>query len=106
MSRPSTRERGPSEPAAAGPIFRNAPEPLRAAQTLNYPVRPFAYSDRQSAYNNGRSGHMVGQSAHAAGRSAYLTERSSAESFEEDCYPNPPITCRYLKNTCDMDILV
>jgi hypothetical protein len=37
--------RGPSGPAAAGPIFRNAPEQLRTAQTLNYPVGPSAYND-------------------------------------------------------------
>jgi hypothetical protein len=82
----SAHERGPSGPAMVDPIFRNelprpTPEPPRTAQTLNYPVGPFAFSDGQSAYNNGRSAHMVGQSAHTAGRSAYLTGRSSTEFF-------------------------
>jgi hypothetical protein len=88
MSGPSARERGPSGPAAADPIFRNAPEPPRTAQTLNYPVGPSAYSDGQSAYNNGRFDHMARQSAHTARRSAYLTGRSDTEFFEEDCRPN------------------
>jgi hypothetical protein len=97
MSGPSTRERGPSGPAATGPTFRNellkhAPKAPRTAQTLNYPVEPFAYSDGQSAYNNGRFSHMAGKSAHIARRSAYLTRQSSAEFFEEDCYPNPHLS--------------
>jgi hypothetical protein len=78
MSGPSARERGPSGPAATGPIFRNASDPPRAAQNLNYLVGPSAYSDGQSAYNNGQSDDMAGQSAHAPGRSAYLTGRSDA----------------------------
>jgi hypothetical protein len=93
ISGPSTRERGPSGPATSGPIFtelpRHAPEQPRTAQTLNYPVGPYAYSDGWSTYNNGWSGHVVGQSAHTAGRSAYPTGRSDAEFFEEDCYLNP-----------------
>jgi hypothetical protein len=76
MPGPSARERGPSGPATAGPIFnelpRHAPEP---PQNLNYPVGRFAYNDGRSAYNRGRSGYMSGQSAH--------------ESFDEDCYLNP-----------------
>jgi hypothetical protein len=81
MFGPSARERGPSGPAAAGPIFRNelqrpAPEPPRTAQTLDNPFEPFAYGAGQSKYNTGRSGHMTGQSAHVAGRSAYLSGRS------------------------------
>jgi hypothetical protein len=74
MSGPFARERGLSGPAAAGPIFRNAPETPRTAQTLNYPVG-------SSVYNDGWSGHMSGQSAHTAGRSTYLTGRSSVEFF-------------------------
>jgi hypothetical protein len=79
MSRPFTRERGPSGPAAAGPIFRNelpkpAPEPPCTAQTLDSPFR-------SSVYGAGRSGHMAEQSAHVAGRSAYLTGRSGTEFF-------------------------
>jgi hypothetical protein len=67
MSRPFARERGPSGPAAAGPIFRNelpkpAPEPPRSTQTLDNPFGPSVYGARQSEYNVGRSGHMVGQS--------------------------------------------
>jgi hypothetical protein len=78
MSGPSARERGPSGPVAAGPIFRNelprhAPEPPRTAQTLNYPVGPSAYSDGQSTYSDGQS--------------AYNNERSD-QLFKEDCYPN------------------
>jgi hypothetical protein len=74
MSGPFTRERGPSGPVAAGPIFKNelskhAPESPRTAQILNFLVGQSAYSDGQSAYNNERSGHMARQSAHAAGRS-------------------------------------
>jgi hypothetical protein len=79
MSGSSARERGPSGPATARPIFnelpRHAPEPPHMAQNLNYPVGPFAYNDRQSTYNHGRSGPMSGQSAH--------------DLFEEDCYLNP-----------------
>jgi hypothetical protein len=86
MSGLSECERGPFEPAAAGPIFnelpRHAPEPPLTAQTLNYTVRRSAYNDGWSAYNNGRSDHM-------AGRSVYPIERSGAEFVEEDCYLNP-----------------
>jgi hypothetical protein len=82
ISGPSTRERGPSGPTTAGPIFtelpRHAPEQSRTAQTLNYPVRPSAYSDGRSAYNNGRSSHVTEQSAHTTGRSAYPTKQSGA----------------------------
>jgi hypothetical protein len=64
----SARERGPSGPATAGPIFnelpRHAPEPPHMAHNLNYPVGRSAYNDGRSAYNHGRSGHMSGQSAH------------------------------------------
>jgi hypothetical protein len=71
MSGPSAHERGPSGLVVVGPIFdelpRHAPEPPRTTQTLNYPVRPSAYSDEQSAYNNERFGHMPGQSTHVAG---------------------------------------
>jgi hypothetical protein len=79
MPRPSARERGPSGPATAGPIFnelpRHAPKPPHMAQNLNYPVGRSAYNDERSAYNHGRSEYMSGQFAH--------------ESFEEDCYLNP-----------------
>jgi hypothetical protein len=62
---PSARERGPSRPAVAGPVFRNelprpAPEPPCTAQTLKDPLEPSAYSARQSKYITGRSSHMVG----------------------------------------------
>jgi hypothetical protein len=100
MSGPSARERGPSGLMAVGPIFNEllgyGPEPPRAAQTLDYPVRPSAYNDRRSAYDHRRSGHMAGQSAHAAGRSAFSTGRSAFSTgrsgigmFEEDCYLHP-----------------
>jgi hypothetical protein len=93
MSGPSARERGPSGPTAAGPIFnelpRHAPEPQCTVQNLNYPVRPSAYSNGRSAYNHAQSEHIPGQSAHTAGRFAYSTGRSGAEFFEEDCYLNP-----------------
>jgi hypothetical protein len=93
MSRPSARERGPSRPAAAGPIFNelptHVPEPPRTVQTLNYPVGRSAYSDGRSIYHNGRSGCMVGQSTHIAEWSDYLTGQSGTEFFDEDCYPNP-----------------
>jgi hypothetical protein len=61
MSGPSARERGPSEPAAADPIFRSelprpAPKPPHAVQTLDKPFKPSAYGARQSEYNVGRSG--------------------------------------------------
>jgi hypothetical protein len=79
MPGPSARERGPSGPATAGPIFNelptHVPEPHRFAKNSNYPVGPSAYHDRRSAYNHGRSGYMSGQSAH--------------EFFDEDCYLNP-----------------
>jgi hypothetical protein len=79
MSGPSARERGPSGPAAAGPLFnelpRHAPEPQHMTQNLNYPVGPSAYNDGRSAYNHGRSGPMFEQSAH--------------DFFKEDCYLNP-----------------
>jgi hypothetical protein len=81
-SGPSARERGPSGPATAGPIFtelpRHALEQPCTAQTLNYPVKWSAYSDGRSAYNNGRSSHVAGQSAHTAERSAYPTGWSGA----------------------------
>jgi hypothetical protein len=94
MSGPSARERGPSEPAAADPIFRSelprpAPKPPHTMQTLDNPFRPSAYDARQSEYNVGWSGHMAAQFAHGAGRSAYLTERSGTGFFEEDGYPTP-----------------
>jgi hypothetical protein len=65
MSVPSARERGPSGPATADPIFRSelprpAPKPPHAVQTLDNPFGPSAYGARQSEYNVGRSGHMVG----------------------------------------------
>jgi hypothetical protein len=76
------RERGPSGPATAGPIFnelpRHALEPPHMAHNLNYPVGRSAYNDGRSAYNHGRSGHMSGQSAH--------------DFFEEDCYLNPHLS--------------
>jgi hypothetical protein len=48
MSGPSARERGPSGPAAADPIFRSelprpAPKPPHAMQTLDNPFGPSAY---------------------------------------------------------------
>jgi hypothetical protein len=79
MSGPSARERGPSGPATAGPIFNelpiHAPEPPHMAQNLNYPIGPSIYNDGLSIYNHGRSGLMSGQSA--------------LDLFEEDCYLNP-----------------
>jgi hypothetical protein len=94
MSGPSARERGPSGPAAADPIFRSelprsAPKPPHTVQTLDNPFGPSAYDARQSEYNVGRSGHIAGQSTHGAGRSAYLTGRSGTKFFEEDGYPTP-----------------
>jgi hypothetical protein len=72
MSEPSARDRGPSRPATAGPIFnelpRHAPEPPHMAQNLKYLVG-------RSAYNHGQSGPMSGQFAH--------------DLFEENCYLNP-----------------
>jgi hypothetical protein len=94
MSGLSTRERGPSEPAAADPIFRSelprpAPKPPHTVQTLDNPFRSSAYDARQSKYDVGWSGHIAGQSAHGAVRSAYLTGRSGTKFFEEDGYPTP-----------------
>jgi hypothetical protein len=85
MSGPSARERGPSGPAAADPIFRSelprpAPKPPHTVQTLDNPFGPSAYDARQSEYNVGRSGHMAEQSTHGAGR-------SGTEFFKEDGYP-------------------
>jgi hypothetical protein len=86
MSGPSARERGPSGPAAADPIFRSelprpAPKPPHDVQTLDNSFGPSACGARQSEYNVGRLGHMAGQSAHGAGRSAYLTGWSGIEFF-------------------------
>jgi hypothetical protein len=94
MSGPSSRERGPSEPAADDPIFRSelprpAPKPPHVVQTLDNPFGSSTYDARQSEYNVGRSGHIARQSAHGAGRSAYLTGRSGTKFFEEDGYPTP-----------------
>jgi hypothetical protein len=79
MPGPSARERGPSGPATAEPIFndlpRHAPEPQHMTHNLNYRVRLSAYNNEWSAYNHGRSGPMFGQSAD--------------DLFEEDCYLNP-----------------
>jgi hypothetical protein len=79
MSGPSARERGPSGPATAGPIFnelpRHASEPPHVTQALNHPDIP-------SAYDHGRS-------AYPTGRSVYPTGRSDTEMFEEDCYLDP-----------------
>jgi hypothetical protein len=79
MSGPSARERGPSRPATAGPIFnevpRHAPEPPHMTWNLNYLVGSSAYNDGRFAHNHGRSEPMSRQSAH--------------DLFEEDCYLNP-----------------
>jgi hypothetical protein len=80
MPRPSAHKRGPSRPAAAGPIFRSelprpAPEPPCTTQTRDNPFGLSAYGARQSEYN--------------VGRSAYLTGQSGIEFFEEDGYPTP-----------------
>jgi hypothetical protein len=79
MSGPSARERGPSKPATAGPIFNELPryvsEPPHVTQALNH-------ADRPSAYDHGWS-------AYPTGRSAYPTGRSGTGLFEEDCYQNP-----------------
>jgi hypothetical protein len=79
MSGPSARERGPSRPETAGPIFnalpRYASEPPHVTQSLNH-------LDRLSAYDRGRS-------AQPTGRSAYPTGRSGIGMLEEDCYLNP-----------------
>ena len=92
MSEPSARERGPSGPAAADPIFnklpRHVPEPPRTAQTLNYPVGPSAYSDRRSAYNNGWSGHMAGQSVHIARWSDRKSTRLNSSHSGESRMPS------------------
>jgi hypothetical protein len=87
MSRPSARERGPSEPVAADPIFRNelprpAPELPRTVQTLDNPFELSANGIGQSEYNTGQSGHIAKQSAHVA-------EWSDIEFFVEDGYPTP-----------------
>jgi hypothetical protein len=64
MPGPSARERGPSGPVTAGPIFnelpRHAPEPQHMTHNLNYPVGRATYNDGRSAYNHGRSGPMSG----------------------------------------------
>jgi hypothetical protein len=80
MSGPSARDRGPSGPATADPIFRSelprpAPKPPHVVQTIDNPFRPSAYDARQFEYN--------------VGRSAYITGRSDTEFFEEDEYPTP-----------------
>jgi hypothetical protein len=51
MSGPSARERGPSRPAATGPIFRSelprpAPKPPHTVQTLDNPFGSSAYGAR------------------------------------------------------------
>jgi hypothetical protein len=56
MSGPSARERGPSGPAAADPIFRSelprpASKPPHTLQTLDNPFEPSTYDARQSEYN-------------------------------------------------------
>jgi hypothetical protein len=79
MTGPSARERGPSGPATAGPMFNELPryasEPPHITQALNQ-------QDRPSAYDHGRS-------AQPTERSAYPTRRSGIEMLEEDCYLNP-----------------
>jgi hypothetical protein len=79
MSGPSTRERGPSGPVMAGPIFNELPryasEPPHVTQTLNHSDRPSAYDHEWSAYPTGRS--------------AYLTGRSDIGMLEEDRYLKP-----------------
>jgi hypothetical protein len=80
MSGSSAHERGPSGPAATGPIFRSelprpAPKLPHTLQTLDNPFGPSAYGARHSEYN--------------VGRSAYLTGRSGTKFFEEDGYPTP-----------------
>jgi hypothetical protein len=64
MSGPSARERGPSGPATAGPIFnelpRHAPEPPHTSQNPNYLVGRSSYNDGRSTYNHGRSGYISG----------------------------------------------
>jgi hypothetical protein len=89
MSGPPARDRRPSGPATAGPIFnelpRHAPEPPHMAQNLNYPVGRCAYNDGRFAYNHGRSGPMSRQSAH--------------DLFEEDCYLNPHPSQQHFPHT-------
>jgi hypothetical protein len=73
MSGPSARERGPSGPAAADPIFRSelprpAPKPPHTVQTLDNPFGRSTYGAKQSEYN---------------------ARRSNTEFFEEDGYPTP-----------------
>jgi hypothetical protein len=79
MSGPSARERGPSGPATAGPIFNELPryasEPPHVTQALNH-------LDRPSSYDHGRSAYPIE-------RSTYPTEWSGTGMFEEDCYLNP-----------------
>jgi hypothetical protein len=64
MSGPSTRERGPSEPATVGPIFNKLPryasEPPHVTQALNRPDRPSAYDHERSAYPTGWSAYPTG----------------------------------------------
>jgi hypothetical protein len=65
MSGLSARERGPSGPAAADPIFgselpRPTPKPPHTVQTLDNPFEPSVYDARQPEYNARRSGHMAG----------------------------------------------
>jgi hypothetical protein len=82
MSGLSARERGPSGPAMAGPIFnelsRYVSELPHVTQTLNHPNRPPAYDHGQSAYPTGRS--------------AYPTGRSGIGMLEEDRYLNPHLS--------------
>jgi hypothetical protein len=60
MSESSARERGPSGPTTASPIFnellRYASEPPHVTQTLKHPDKRSAYDHRRSAYPTGRSG--------------------------------------------------
>jgi hypothetical protein len=56
MSGLSARDRGPSRPPTADPIFRSelprpAPKPPHTVQTLDNPFGPSAYDARQSDYN-------------------------------------------------------
>jgi hypothetical protein len=88
MSKPSARERGPSGPTAAGPIFRNelpkpAPEPPRTAQTLDNPFGPSVYGARQSP--------ATWPDSPTRCRTVRVFNRTAWHRvfFEEDGYPTP-----------------
>jgi hypothetical protein len=96
MSGPSARERGPSGPTTAGPIFNELPryasKPPHVTQTLNHPDRPSGYDHGRSAYLTERSAYPIGWSGIGMmEEDRYLNPHSSQQHFPSHYTMHQPI---------------